>query len=198
MPEPERIGGQRRYNEDAVRRLEGDRRGQARGVQPRRRAPAARRERRGEPAHAQIRELAERKLPEVDALIARAEAMREWLTRAQGCNCSSLEVCGLFDVAEATRYVPPMRLRVGRALDGETAGRCSRPTQRGLGYQAGEEGTGAPGTANEQAVASIVPLTAIAMSSGTPLPGPVSRPVTFTGGCCAASCTSRKRPGESS
>ena len=44
-------------------------------------------------------------------------------------------------------------------------------------------------TANEVAVASIVPLTAIAMSSGVALPAPVSRPVTFTGGCCEASDT---------
>ena len=40
-----------------------------------------------------------RKLPEVDALIARAQAMREWLTTASDCGCDSLESCALF-VAE--------------------------------------------------------------------------------------------------
>ena len=49
------------------------------------------------PAHEQVRQLAQRKLPEVDALIQRAEAMRRWLTTASSCNCDTLDVCGLFD-----------------------------------------------------------------------------------------------------
>jgi hypothetical protein len=44
-----------------------------------------------------IRELALRKLPDVDALIAPAQAMRDWLQTATGCNCETLGVCGLFD-----------------------------------------------------------------------------------------------------
>ena len=143
LPEPERIGGQRRYSEDAVRRLE------VIGVA--KRAGFSLDDVRllldasdgGEPAHAQIRELAERKLPEVDALIARAEAMREWLTRAQGCTCSSLEVCGLFDVAEASRLRPPDEAQTRPALDGEQLDAVRALTQRGLGYEGGEEGTGA-------------------------------------------------------
>ena len=42
------------------------------------------------------RTLADRKLAEVEALIARAEAMRKWLLKARTCECSSLELCELF------------------------------------------------------------------------------------------------------
>ena len=60
----------------------------------------------GPPAHAQLRELAERKLPEVDELIARAQAMREWLVTASGCDCDTLDVCGLFDAGASGMTAP--------------------------------------------------------------------------------------------
>ena len=50
----------------------------------------------GEPASAHLQELAERKLPEVQELIERAEIVRRWLETARGCGCESLDVCGLF------------------------------------------------------------------------------------------------------
>ncbi len=43
-----------------------------------------------------IRALAERKLPAVEALIARAEAMRAWLQAAQSCDCATVDLCSLF------------------------------------------------------------------------------------------------------
>ena len=64
----------------------------------------------GPPAHAQLRDLAERKLPEVDELISRAQAMRAWLLTASDCTCETLDVCGLFDADQA----PPPQLRVTR------------------------------------------------------------------------------------
>ena len=97
MPPPERVSGQRRYTEDAVRRL---------GViDVAKRAGFTLEEVRtlltatdeGEPAHTQLRSLAARKLPEVEALIRRAESMRRWLTTATGCGCSTLDVCALFE-----------------------------------------------------------------------------------------------------
>jgi MerR family redox-sensitive transcriptional activator SoxR len=64
---------------------------------------------RGDPAHDQLRDLAQRKLPEVDALIARAEAMRRWLLTAGDCGCATLAECGLFHepnpIAETTLAV---------------------------------------------------------------------------------------------
>lgn len=50
----------------------------------------------GVPAHEQLQALATHKLPEVEALIERAQAMRDWLTTASGCD--ALSDCALFDV----------------------------------------------------------------------------------------------------
>jgi MerR family transcriptional regulator, redox-sensitive transcriptional activator SoxR len=43
-----------------------------------------------------IRTLAERRLPEIDALIERAKAVRRWLEVASACDCATVDVCGLF------------------------------------------------------------------------------------------------------
>jgi hypothetical protein len=43
-----------------------------------------------------FRRLAERKLPDVDSLIERAQTMKEWLELAADCRCASLDVCDLF------------------------------------------------------------------------------------------------------
>jgi MerR family redox-sensitive transcriptional activator SoxR len=55
-----------------------------------------------EPISDQLQELAARKLPEVEALISRAEAMRDWLQAAQGCSCEAIDDCGLFDAETVT------------------------------------------------------------------------------------------------
>jgi MerR family redox-sensitive transcriptional activator SoxR len=97
LPEPRRESGQRRYGDATLRRLQ--------VIDVAKRAGFSLDEARvllassngGTPAHAQLRELAERKLPEVDELIARARAMRAWLVTASGCTCDTLDVCGLFD-----------------------------------------------------------------------------------------------------
>jgi DNA-binding transcriptional MerR regulator len=96
LPQPQRVGGQRRYSPHVLRRLE--------VIDISKRAGFTLDEIRllldssdaGEPAHEQLASLAERKLPEVEALIARAEAMRDWLNVARGCTCSSLDLCALF------------------------------------------------------------------------------------------------------
>jgi DNA-binding transcriptional MerR regulator len=61
----------------------------------------------GEPAHTQLQELARRKLPEVEELIARADTVRRWLTTATGCGCETLDVCALF--AEEKALAPAGR-----------------------------------------------------------------------------------------
>ena len=53
------------------------------------------------PISDQLQALARRKLPEVEAHIRRAEAMRDWLRAAEGCGCQSIDECGLFDPASA-------------------------------------------------------------------------------------------------
>jgi MerR family redox-sensitive transcriptional activator SoxR len=97
LPEPARVSGQRRYGPDAVRRLEvldvakraGFTLDEARVLLQRADA--------GTPAFEALRELASQKLPEVEALIQRAEAMRTWLLTATDCSCTSLDICALFD-----------------------------------------------------------------------------------------------------
>jgi hypothetical protein len=44
-----------------------------------------------------VRALAQGKLPAIDALIQRAEAVKRWLEVASSCECSTLDVCALFD-----------------------------------------------------------------------------------------------------
>jgi MerR family transcriptional regulator, redox-sensitive transcriptional activator SoxR len=96
LPEPPRVSRQRRYGEDTLARL---------GViDVAKRAGFSLDEIRtlltasdaGEPAHTQLQELARRKLPEVEQLIARADAVRRWLTIATACGCETLDACALF------------------------------------------------------------------------------------------------------
>jgi MerR family redox-sensitive transcriptional activator SoxR len=49
------------------------------------------------PTSERLQSIAAAKLPEVEALIARAEAMRDWLKTAEGCGCQTIDECGLFD-----------------------------------------------------------------------------------------------------
>jgi MerR family transcriptional regulator, redox-sensitive transcriptional activator SoxR len=44
-----------------------------------------------------LREVAERKLPELVTLIERAELVRSWLEDAARCTCPTLDECPLFD-----------------------------------------------------------------------------------------------------
>jgi MerR family transcriptional regulator, redox-sensitive transcriptional activator SoxR len=45
----------------------------------------------------ELRRIAERRLPEVDALLERATVVRSWLDAAARCECPSLDDCCLFD-----------------------------------------------------------------------------------------------------
>jgi DNA-binding transcriptional MerR regulator len=97
LPEPTRESGQRRYGADAIRRLEVLEIAKRAGFTLEEARVLLQSAQAGTPAFAALRELAAHKLPEVEALIARAEAMRGWLLMATDCSCSSLDVCALFD-----------------------------------------------------------------------------------------------------
>jgi hypothetical protein len=43
-----------------------------------------------------VREIAQRRLPDVEALIEHAQAVKGWLEVAQSCDCATVDVCGLF------------------------------------------------------------------------------------------------------
>jgi DNA-binding transcriptional MerR regulator len=96
LPEPERVNGQRRYTASAVKRLEiiasAKRGGFSLGEIKTLLASVDA----GVPAHEQLRALASRRLPEVDAMIDHAQTMRGWLTVASSCRCETLDSCALF------------------------------------------------------------------------------------------------------
>jgi hypothetical protein len=59
-----------------------------------------------------LRELADRRLPEIDALIERARRVRAWLAAAQSCGCDAIDDCKLFDEAAAPPAGPALPRRV--------------------------------------------------------------------------------------
>ena len=107
LPKPERESGERRYDVGVLHRLGIVDVAQRAGLTldeirhltgPGNRVPDA-----GE----RIRALAERKLPAVEALIARAEAVKDWLEIARTCDCRTIDVCSLFtDPALAPPAMP--------------------------------------------------------------------------------------------
>jgi MerR family redox-sensitive transcriptional activator SoxR len=96
LPQPARIGGKRRYDPDILRRLS--------VLEVAKHAGFSLEEIRllfeatdgGAPAHAQLKQLAQRKLPELEALIARATEVRGWLEATSRCTCDTLDECSLF------------------------------------------------------------------------------------------------------
>ncbi len=93
LPEPQRVGGQRRYEPDVLDHLRFVRIAQEAGFTV---AEIRALVHDGEPDAAlsrRWRALAERKLAEVDALIARAQATRRLLEALRSCACPTLEQC---------------------------------------------------------------------------------------------------------
>ena len=99
LPEPERVGGRRRYDDDVLRRLH--------AIAVARRAGFSLEEvgllldGGSGPAGARLGELADRKLAELAALVEDAEGMMRWLRAARSCECPTLDVCPLFADAPA-------------------------------------------------------------------------------------------------
>ena len=99
LPAPEREGGQRRYGEDAVRRLEVLEVAKQAGFSLDEARVLLQSADAGTPAFEALRDLARRRLPDVEALIERAQAMRSWLLTATDCTCTTLDACALFNVS---------------------------------------------------------------------------------------------------
>ncbi|HEX2097227.1 MAG TPA: MerR family transcriptional regulator [Solirubrobacterales bacterium] len=97
LPVPEREGGWRRYTPATVERLAVIETAKRAGFSLDEVGVLLAATDEGAPAHEQLRTLASRKLPEIEALIERAEAMRQWLLVARQCDCDELDVCALFD-----------------------------------------------------------------------------------------------------
>jgi MerR family redox-sensitive transcriptional activator SoxR len=109
LPEAERVSGQRRYDESVIERLGVIGVAQRAGFTLEEIA-ALLRASDNAAASTELRELAERKLPDVRALIERADAMRRWLEAATSCDCATLDVCDLFEPSTA-----PVELAATRA-----------------------------------------------------------------------------------
>ncbi len=92
----ERVAGQRRYGDAELRRLEVISVAKGAGFSLDEARVLLDAVDAGTPMGGALREMADRRLPDVEALIARAEEMRDWLRHAQGCRCASPETCGLF------------------------------------------------------------------------------------------------------
>jgi MerR family redox-sensitive transcriptional activator SoxR len=96
LPEPDRVAGQRRYDPGVLQQLAAIEVAQRAGFsleEIRLLLSAAE----NHDAATQLQELATRKLADVEALIAQAEAMKNWLRGAQACECPTLDICALFD-----------------------------------------------------------------------------------------------------
>ncbi len=96
LPPAERVSGQRRYREEVLHRLSIIDVAQRAGLTLEEITPLTGPENRSADAGRHIRALADAKLPHIEALIARAQAVKQWLEVAQSCDCTSVDVCGLF------------------------------------------------------------------------------------------------------
>jgi MerR family transcriptional regulator, redox-sensitive transcriptional activator SoxR len=95
LPPAERVSGQRRYSDDVLRRLAIVDAAQRVGlslVEIRDLTRPTANQRVGD----SVRTIAERRLPDIDALIERAQAVKRWLEVARSCDCATVDVCGLF------------------------------------------------------------------------------------------------------
>lgn len=97
LPEPTRVAGRRSYGPEVLRELAVIDIAQRAGMsleEIRELIGAVR----GEAEFAErLRALAERRLPEIEALIARAETVSRWLQFASQCGCATVDDCELFD-----------------------------------------------------------------------------------------------------
>ena len=99
LPEPARIGGQRRYPPDTVRTLAVIHIAQHAGLSLEQiKAVLA-----GPDAVAELRRAAAARLPEVAAMIERAAQARDWLELAAVCRCRDIDECPLFNEASERR-----------------------------------------------------------------------------------------------
>ena len=108
LPAPERVSGQRRYDDSVLRRLAVIDIAQRAGLSLDEIKELV--DHGADPLSHRLREIAERRLPEIDALIERAHRVRAWLAQATGCGCQAIDECVLFDDADlpAARHAPAL------------------------------------------------------------------------------------------
>ena len=122
LPAPERVSGQRRYDASVLRRLAVIDVAQRAGLSLDEIGELVRAG--SEPISAHLPDLAERKLPEIDALIDRAQRVRAWLQTATGCGCQTIDECALFDAPSLPSAEDARPFEVLR-VNGQAPGRTS-------------------------------------------------------------------------
>jgi MerR family redox-sensitive transcriptional activator SoxR len=118
LAEPERRSGKRRYTPDALTQLQ--------IIDAAQRVGFSLDEirdlvwGRGDPAHERLRQLALRKLPEIDELIHRATAVKHLLEICSTCECETIADCRLLD--------EPLKPPAEQPADAALKRRIARPT----------------------------------------------------------------------
>jgi MerR family transcriptional regulator, redox-sensitive transcriptional activator SoxR len=111
LPEPDRLHGQRRYDEDVLGRIAFVGVAQNAGFKLEEIKELVGAVDTADGMAHQVRALSRRKLGEVEELLARAQAMKGWLEVANTCACETPAECSLFapgesyDAAQALRIV---------------------------------------------------------------------------------------------
>jgi len=124
LPEPARVDGRRRYQAGIVRTLAVIDTGQRAGLALEEIKMLLAASPDDGDAIGRLRELAERRLPQIKALIEHSQIVRDWLECAARCECPDLDQCPLFD---DPAIPPPSPLaQPGR----ENRGRSERASRR--------------------------------------------------------------------
>jgi MerR family transcriptional regulator, redox-sensitive transcriptional activator SoxR len=97
LPEPLRVSGRRRYPREVMRTLAVIETAQRAGLALDEIRLLLRASADDRMATDRLRDVAERKLPELEALIERIELVRRWLEDAARCACPTLDDCPLFE-----------------------------------------------------------------------------------------------------
>ncbi|MGH8862995.1 MAG: MerR family transcriptional regulator [Jatrophihabitantaceae bacterium] len=97
LTEAGRVAGRRQYEPDALRTIAVIDTAQRAGLSLAEIKTLLRASENDTTSVAVLRDLAERRLPEVNALIDNAVLVREWLEFAARCECPDLDSCCLFD-----------------------------------------------------------------------------------------------------
>jgi MerR family transcriptional regulator, redox-sensitive transcriptional activator SoxR len=97
LPPPARVSGRRRYDAGTVRTLAVIDTAQRAGLTLSEIKALLSASPDDRSAIDRLREMADRKLPQITALIERTELVRSWLESAARCECPNLSECPLFD-----------------------------------------------------------------------------------------------------
>jgi MerR family redox-sensitive transcriptional activator SoxR len=97
LPRSRRVNGRRRYPEETVRTLSVVDTAQRAGLTLDEIRALLAAEPSSPAAVEELRRIAEQRLPELDAMIERAQVLRRWLAAAESCECPNLDECCLFE-----------------------------------------------------------------------------------------------------